>query len=287
MANKPQDITVRNPRIEYGKGICRYYLRDNSFMSHLLSGLNLQFPEGEEFFVQSVAKFARGVEDPVLKSEIQGFCGQEMQHRNQHGQLIGQLEQQGYRLKGILNYLRWFHRKLLRSFPASFQLAYTVGCEHFTATLSHAALKNNMLEGADLPVRNLFLWHAIEEMEHKNVAFDVFSTLRIKNYFLRMAGYFFGAAEIFGISFLMMFLLIRQDFKSRRLDFKRLKRDAVQLVRDRDFVNFWKDFLLLLLKFLKPRFHPNQIEDQKLMDRFMPEVRRFTEPLASLAQNGL
>ena len=58
----------------------------------------------------------------------------------------------------------------------SSNLAATAALEHFTATLAELVLSSEetrALFGHD-EVRNLFLWHALEESEHKAVAFDVY-----------------------------------------------------------------------------------------------------------------
>jgi predicted metal-dependent hydrolase len=45
--------------------------------------------------------------------------------------------------------------------------------EHFTAILAHQLLANpKHLEGADPVVADLWRWHAVEEIEHKGVAYD-------------------------------------------------------------------------------------------------------------------
>ena len=60
--------------------------------------------------------------------------------------------------------------------PPIANLAATAALEHFTATLAELLLtdaETRGLFGHD-EVRNVFLWHALEESEHKAVAFDVY-----------------------------------------------------------------------------------------------------------------
>ena len=55
------------------------------------------------------------------------------------------------------------------------QLALTVAMEHFTASLAEFLLKNpEAMDTVDPTVRKMMLWHAVEEIEHKAVAFDVY-----------------------------------------------------------------------------------------------------------------
>src|SRR3546814_16965350 len=53
------------------------------------------------------------------------------------------------------------------------QLAATCALEHFTATLANAILADPAhLAGADAEAQRMWRWHAIEEIEHKAVAYD-------------------------------------------------------------------------------------------------------------------
>ena len=63
--------------------------------------------------------------------------------------------------------------------PPVSNLAATAALEHFTATLAELVLSSEQVRdlfGHD-EVRNLFLWHALEESEHKAVAFDVYKAV--------------------------------------------------------------------------------------------------------------
>ena len=63
--------------------------------------------------------------------------------------------------------------------PKSHQLAITAALEHYTATLAEVLLGDPEASAKfyDDEVRNLFMWHAVEESEHKSVAFDVYQSV--------------------------------------------------------------------------------------------------------------
>jgi hypothetical protein len=60
--------------------------------------------------------------------------------------------------------------------PKSTQLAWTCALEHFTAILADTLLRNQeaFISETDPAFASLWLWHAVEESEHKAVCFDVY-----------------------------------------------------------------------------------------------------------------
>ena len=145
-------------------------------LSHVAAGLSAVFPDGEDFFVRSVRNFRGQITDPDLKRQVNGFIGQEAMHGREHRAFNDRLDQLGYPTKRIERFTARglaLRERLLS--PVS-NLAATAALEHFTATLAELVLSSEetrALFGHD-EVRNLFLWHALEESEHKAVAFDVY-----------------------------------------------------------------------------------------------------------------
>jgi predicted metal-dependent hydrolase len=62
---------------------------------------------------------------------------------------------------------------ITRERPPIVNVAATMALEHFTAILAHELLANpRHLAGAEVETADLWRWHAIEEIEHKGVAYD-------------------------------------------------------------------------------------------------------------------
>jgi predicted metal-dependent hydrolase len=148
-------------------------------MSHVLASLSAVFPDGEDFFVRSVRHYRDVIGDPDLKRQVAGFIGQEAIHGREHRALNDRLDQLGYPTK---RFERWTRKGLAireKVAPPISNLAATAALEHFTATLAELLLSSE--EGRRLighpQVQGLFLWHALEESEHKAVAFDVFKAV--------------------------------------------------------------------------------------------------------------
>ena len=135
------------------------------------------FPNGEDFFVDSVRNY-RGLvdDDPDLKGRVKGFIGQESMHGREHRILNERLEALGYPTAAydarLLRRANWMRRRV----PKAVQLSVTAASEHFTSVLAHAVLSDEQTRATLFPSPEfelLITWHALEELEHKDVAFDV------------------------------------------------------------------------------------------------------------------
>ena len=155
----------------------RHFAADKDIvMSHVLAVLSSVFPDGEDYFVRSVEAVRHKISDPELAAAVDGFIGQESMHGREHRALNERLAELGYPTEAIGRYVR-----RLTGFRERFQgeranLAYTAALEHYTATLAETLLGDpsaRAVIGHD-GVRSLLLWHALEEAEHKAVAFDVY-----------------------------------------------------------------------------------------------------------------
>jgi len=145
-------------------------------MSHVLTVLSSTFPDGEDFFVRSVAAVRDQLTDPKLRADVDGFIGQEEMHGREHRVLNEHLAELGYPTRGIGRYVRGLYWVRERIQTTKVNLAFTAALEHYTATLAELLLTSEEARrGVGHPAaRDLLLWHALEESEHKAVAFDVY-----------------------------------------------------------------------------------------------------------------
>jgi hypothetical protein len=152
---------------------------DSAFVTAWFNAMSLLFPLGEKFFIDSVVHFQGDIEDPRLQQEIAAFRAQESTHRVQHqryNELLCNLR--GYDLerfeKNERERMAWAYREL----SPRRRLAGTVANEHLTAIMANDMLTHgDVLDGADPHIAELWLWHGVEETEHKAVAFDVFTAV--------------------------------------------------------------------------------------------------------------
>ena len=147
----------------------------HAFQTAFFNALSLSFPVGEKFFVDSVKHYLPRIDDPKLQRDAAVFVQQEYIHRREHQRYNETLaEARGFDLQKLESlYVREIKRA--NEQPPIARLAATVVLEHITAMFAAGSMRNpRWMDGAHPVMADLWQWHAIEETEHKSVAYDVF-----------------------------------------------------------------------------------------------------------------
>lgn len=259
-------IKVRAPKFDFD-AVPRHWLNGSAVATHLANGLNLLFPEGERFFVRSVHRYLSRIDDPELREAVRGFSQQEGRHANAHEKYFETLEKQGYEIRGFLRFYSWFTYKVMEDVaPPKLRLAATAAAEHFTATLAKGALGTPLFDAADPTMRALLCWHAVEEIEHKSVAFDVLKRVDPSRR-LRLAGLYVSGTLLaaFGIGATAM--LLRQD----RVPLSRIIREIRALGEHNPFGD--RVYGAAFRTYSQHGFHPDQeTEDRQLATAYLAQV---------------
>jgi len=173
MLPTPADLTItpRDRRFGRDATLTRLWHGGRVEATAIYNALSTTFPKGEAYFVESVRAFRENTPEK-LGREIKAFTTQEAIHSREHDAFNKRAENAGYDLSKLeerVEYRLSFSRKR----PPVVALAATMALEHFTAILAHQLLANpKHLEGADKEAAELWRWHAVEEIEHKGVAYD-------------------------------------------------------------------------------------------------------------------
>lgn len=174
------DIPIRRVTPLRDQPIKRDFMDGDPVMSHAVAVLSAMFPNGEDFFVDSVRHYRDRLDDPELGRRVKQFAGQESTHRRAHRELNDRLAGLGFKT-GIVDRAVGigFNQLTARLLPAPVKLAITAALEHYTATLAEVLLEDPRARSliSDDQVRRMLLWHALEESEHKAVAFDVYQAV--------------------------------------------------------------------------------------------------------------
>ena len=187
---KPEGYTIV-PRqgLDFGLDgdIPKYWLGGDPFKTRFFDAMSTLFPEGEKFFITCVRDYREQITDPVLNQEVKDFMRQEGQHGMVHTQFNNRLKAQGVGVDGIEDQMRRILGRIRSFMPRTFTLGQTAAAEHMTAIMAHSFFhRREVMEDADPRIRAMYAWHAVEEIEHKAVAYDVLTKVAKASYFMRI-----------------------------------------------------------------------------------------------------
>lgn len=245
----------------YGK----YFVENDMVFSHFLANLSGAFPPGEEAFIRSVRRVADQIADPVLKKRVAGFIGQESMHGQEHRRLNQRLIEMGYKI-GFPDRPSFIERRIRfeRRLPARLHLAMTAAAEHYTAVLAEHILSSDEIQAisGSPEVWHLLNWHALEELEHKSVAFDVYREVGGSER-MRIAVMAVMIALTLPLGVLALTISTACDPFARRHPL-RVVREAYRLFTGPMFDGLLAD----AAKYLRPKFHPDDIDTAELLRRW-------------------
>ncbi|MBL0923413.1 MAG: metal-dependent hydrolase [Sphingomonadaceae bacterium] len=165
-------IVSRNFRAATGAVTERHWVRQDPYASAFFNALSAVFPHGETFMIRSLVPWVGRVPD-ALRPDVQAFIEQEADHSREHVAMNRALTDMGYDIEPLDRKIRAFV-SFFAGASDTVKLTATMCIEHFTAIIAAELLKNrHHLEGVDDDMLELWLWHAVEEVEHKGVAYDV------------------------------------------------------------------------------------------------------------------
>ncbi|MFO0723817.1 MAG: metal-dependent hydrolase [Myxococcota bacterium] len=255
------DIPRRKPVLGLpAAAVTGHWYANKRFHSRMGDALSLLFPEGERFFVESVRYFQGQIEDPTLKKAVADFVAQEAAHGRAHrafNQALGEgglpmaQELEG-ELRAVLDFVR-------RIFGPKSQLAVTCALEHFTALMAEQLMREPEHREAMAPeVRPLWLWHALEESEHKSVAFDVYRAV---------GGGYWRRVSIMILTTLMFFTMTSRF--QRRLIRHEGPLSWAEILEGVDHIWGRKGMMRRLipdyLAYFRPKFHPTDHDSSALI----------------------
>jgi uncharacterized protein len=277
----PADLTItpRDLKVDRNTRNARWWHGGDPIATAYFNALSAAFPQGETFFIESVRRYRDSVHEP-LRQQIAAFVQQEAMHTREHVVFNKLLRTAGYDLTAIDAEVR---RRVdeARTRPHVVQLALTVALEHFTAIMAYSLLtEREPLPGASAEIVRLWQWHAIEEIEHKAVAYDTFLAVTqnmsgLKRWLLRCHVMGLVSVQFWYSNFQRMADFFRQDgINTPRTWWRVAKYLLVQPGMMRRI--FW-DYL----RFFGPGFHPWHRDDRKLIAKIETQLTLSRPPAAA------
>ncbi|MBD3640462.1 MAG: metal-dependent hydrolase [Marinobacter sp.] len=274
VSQTPDHVAIKPQRMgfEFGEQVPRYWLNDNYLLSHMMNALSVLFPQGEQFFVDSVRQFRDQITDPKLKEEVRGFIGQEAMHSLEHDAMNQHVRDQGMPVEELEKHLEVV-LGIAGKLPKRHQLAITCALEHMTAMMADMLLaRDDVREDMHESMRPLWVWHAIEETEHKAVTYDVFQqvggTYAERSFYLAFSTAALGVMATYFTT--RMMLNDRKGFS--------LKDTGKGLWRMWGKNGTFSSLIPTWLEYFKPSFHPWDHDNSELIAQFKEQIRDHIAP---------
>jgi predicted metal-dependent hydrolase len=264
-AATPADLTItpRDLKVDRNTRNARWWHGGDPVATAYFNALSAAFPQGETFFIESVRRYRDAVHEP-LREQIAAFVQQESMHTREHIVFNKLLRTAGYDTTAMDAETR---RRVdeARARPPVVQLALTVALEHFTAIMAHSLLtEREPLPGASEDIVRLWQWHAIEEIEHKAVAYDTFVAVTqhmrpLRRWLLRCHVMGLVSLQFWYSNFERMADFFRQDGINTPRTWWRVAKYL--LVKPGMMRRIFRDYL----RFYRPGFHPWHRDDRPLI----------------------
>ena len=174
----PADIAVRPRNLRFDvapavKGSRNGHWMGDQVATAVFNALSLTFPDGEKMFIDAVRHFRPQLTGKLLE-DVQGFIAQEGIHAREHAVLNRLVDRERYPVAEIEAMIR-ARIDMARERGPYAMLFSTIALEHFTAMMAEDHMAHpELFAGTPAEIERMWRWHAMEETEHKAVAFDVF-----------------------------------------------------------------------------------------------------------------
>lgn len=168
-------ITVRRMAFEYPERVEPDFIPGAAEESLLFIGLSLLLPYLEPYLIRSMNQAKKIITDPALVDDLARFNAQEGQHYKEHARFNDRVRgRDNPALLGLEAELKADYERFTAERPLRFNLAYAEGFEAMTAATAVMLMEEVGQRGIPNEIEALMAWHAIEELEHRTVAFDVY-----------------------------------------------------------------------------------------------------------------
>lgn len=172
----PVDLVITPRDRRFGRDDApraRWWMGGDPIATAFFNALSVTFPKGEAMFIEAVKAHRDGAPEK-LAQEIRAFTMQEVMHSREHVAFNRMLVEQGYDLSELEADVDEV-MDMIRDRPAMLNLLATIALEHYTGIMAAHFLRDKTLfKGAEPEWEAMWRWHAVEEIEHKGVAYDAY-----------------------------------------------------------------------------------------------------------------
>ena len=275
----PAGVVVQPRKFEFRdlESVPQDWFADNPILTRMENAFSIFIPPGERFFIRSVRNFEHRAADPELQDLIRAFVQQEVFHTRAHNEFNASLRKFGVDVERESAYADRVMRSMHRHLPLKMQLGVTAFLEHLTATGAHMLFLEPLIgESMHPEMLRFWRWHAVEELEHKAVAFDLFTAVG-GGYLLRI----FSALVVLAWLTLPFDRVVRRMTKEDRREITaEMRRGARQIHR-----KLAGPQLRLIAQYFKPSFHPWNFDDATYLTEWYASAEA-SDPQNEQARTG-
>lgn len=268
---------VRRMNFDFDQ-VPEYWMNGSAGLTHFMTALSALFPDGEKLFIDAVraVRYHPTIKDNAeLQKEISAFIGQEAMHTQEHVNFNASAQKYGHDVRSLEQITGRYIQFALKNFSKVVKpfgmtremvdLTATTALEHFTATIASELLRNQHIQDlmTDETMSYMWFWHAVEENEHKAVAYDVYEAVfgkGLKAYSLRTTALVFAMALIFILQSYFTLRLLQQD---KKLNLKEL--GMIYKYGYSPSKGIITGMAGEMLAYFRPRFHPNDLDTVQLL----------------------
>lgn len=259
----PDDFKPKRLVFDFPNNLKRFWNGGSYNRTYFFNSLGILSPSFERLFILSVLNYRRELKGTDLEKPMKAFLGQEAQHDKQIRRFNQSLKQFGYPVDQLEAANLAFCKKLNSLCKPITQLAFTMGAEHLISLLSDLNLKDELwFQGGDPKMAAIWRWHAIEEIEHKSVAYDVYHRLN-GGYWRKVWGFVVVTSVIFGMWFHNWWAMVKKD----KLYFKpRFWGETLSFLFFKP--GLFRKLCWPMLRYFSPWFHPWQHDNRHLISQW-------------------
>lgn len=258
----------------------RHWFGGDPFKTRYFDAMSLSFPDGERLFMMAVRAFKHTITDLALQEDIKDFNRQEGQHGIIHNQFNEVLRRQGIDIDKVLRVQNYIQFNIYwKYFPKAYNLAATAALEHLTATMVYGFFDHGpVMQDADPRVRAMYAWHAIEELEHKSVAFDVMQQGARVGYIVRCLAMLQCTLHFTIYSYLAVNFLLKADGFGFWQRLRIMGKGMAWLYGPKGVFTALAGHFF---SYFKPGFHPNKVALSPSYERWSTAYARAGDPIAA------
>ena len=275
LENQTPIIPIRHMKFDFDpEQVDHRFYMDAELASAYFASLSIFLTRGEDLVIDTARYHRDFITDPLLKQRVTTLIGQEAIHSKMHEDLNDAYLIRDLPVKLFRTWAGWAFEYGFERLPQPMKLSLMAGIEHFTAVLAEYMMNHEevFFRSQDEKQRAIWMWHMLEESEHKDIAFDVFQELS-NNYLLRIAGFFPALITILVLisaaSFLVPFYRNPKNLISLRY-WKEIPYNFRLIFGLKDGV--YGSSFKHIFDYLRPDFHPNDHDTSEFLDYYKEKL---------------